>query len=157
MRVMKRAAMLAVAAAVGLGAGAALAQSASDAIAARQQNFKALGAASKAINDEARKDAPDKAVFATNASKLATLASQLPTWFPRGSGPEAGVKTAAKPEIWSDAAGFAAAAANLKTEAAKLDELARAGDIDGVKTQARALGGACRNCHEKYRVPQQRQ
>lgn len=122
---------------------------------ARHQNFKAQGAAFKAVLDEIKKDQPDKGVIAANAGKLKTLSSQLPTWFPKGSGTESGMKTDAKPEVWSDPAGFAAAANRLQVEASKLDQLARAGDIAGVKGQVRAVGGACKNCHDKYRVPEQ--
>ncbi|MFC3069469.1 c-type cytochrome [Phenylobacterium soli] len=122
---------------------------------ARHQNFKAQGAAFKAILDEIKKDSPDKAVIATNSAKLKGLAGQLPTWFPKGSGAESGMKTDAKPEVWSDPAGFAAAANRLQVESSKLDQLARAGDIAGVKGEVRAVGGACKNCHDKYRVPEQ--
>jgi cytochrome c556 len=119
----------------------------------RHENFKQQGGAFKAILDEIKKGDPDKAVIATNAAKLKGLASQLPTWFPKGSGPESGYKTDAKADAWSDSAGFAAAANRLQTETAKFDQLAQAGDIDAVKAQARAVGGACKNCHDKFRVP----
>lgn len=121
---------------------------------ARHENFKKQGAAFKAINDELRKGDPDKAVIARNAAALKTLTAQLPTWFPKGSGPESGFKTDAKPEVWSDAAGFQAAVNRLQVEASRLNELAAAGDINAVKGQARATFGACKGCHDKYRVPE---
>jgi len=83
---------------------------------------------------------------------LAGLAKQAPSWFPKGSGPEAGVKTAAKAEIWTDAAGFAAAASKLADETAKLQQVAAGGDIEAMRAQARAVGGACNTCHDKYRT-----
>jgi cytochrome c556 len=146
------------AAACGLGvallAGAALAADAgADAVKARQQNFKQLGGAFKVIFDELKKPDPDKAAIAAAATKMNTLASQEQTWFPKGSGPEAGVKTGAKPEIWSDSAGFAAAVQKLQGETAKLQQVAAGGDIDAIKAQAGATGGACKNCHDKFRVP----
>jgi cytochrome c556 len=124
------------------------------AVATRQAHFKDQGRTFKAIIDELKKDQPEKAVIATNAAKLENLASQLPTWFPKGSGPEAGVKTGAKPEVWSDPNGFATVAAGLRTETAKLDQFAQAGDLAALKTQVRAVGGACKACHDKYRVPE---
>jgi cytochrome c556 len=161
MRMTMSAAVAALAVGIGVAAGGALAHEHMDppkgpmqkAAFDRHNNFKQQGAAFKAILDEVKKDAPDKAVIATNAAKLKGLAAQLPTWFVKGSGPESGYKTDAKAEAWSDAAGFAAAANRLQTETAKLDQLAQAGDIDAVKAQARAVGGACKNCHDKYRVP----
>jgi cytochrome c556 len=137
-------------------AGVALAQEASPggrAVLARQAHYKDLGKAFGGIGAELRKEAPDKAAIAANASTMAALAKDLPAWFPKGSGPEAGVKTAAKAEIWSDAAGFDAAATRLQAETAKLAEAAAGGDLDAIKAQARATGGACQACHERYRAP----
>jgi cytochrome c556 len=31
-----------------------------------------------------------------------------------------------------------------------------AGDVAGMKTQSRVVGGACKNCHDKYRVPEKK-
>lgn len=123
------------------------------AVKARQAHFKQQGAAFKAILDQIKKDQPDPGVIRANADKLKTLSAQLPTWFPKGSGPEAGVKTGAKPQIWTEPSEFQAAAARFQAEAAKLDQLAMAGDIPGVKGEVRAVGGACKNCHDKFRVP----
>jgi cytochrome c556 len=126
------------------------------AAAARHQNFKQLGAAFKAIMDELKKSSPDKAVLSANAAKMNTLAAQEPSWFPKGSGPESGVKTDAKPQIWSDPKGFAEAVRRLQTETGKLQQIAAAGDVAAMKEQARATGGACKNCHDKFRVPEKR-
>jgi cytochrome c556 len=123
------------------------------AAAQRHENFKQLGGAFKAIMDELKKDTPDKAVVASNAHKVAVLGAALPTWFPNGSGPETGMKVHAKPIIWTDPQGFAAAANRLKVESAKLDQIAATGDMAAVKTQFAATGQACKNCHDKYRVP----
>lgn len=123
---------------------------------ARHHNFKQLGAGFKAILDEIKKGQPDNTVVSSNAAKLKGLASQLPSWFPKGSGAESGVKSDAKPEVWADPAGFAAAANRLQVETSKLDQFARAGDLPGVREQVRAVGGACKNCHDKYRKPERR-
>jgi cytochrome c556 len=125
------------------------------ALVARQAHFKDQGAAFKALNDELKKDAPDKAAIAADAGKLKANGVALPTWFPKGSGPETGLKTAAKPEVWTDAAGFEAAAGKFQTETAKLADVASAGDLDAIKAQVRATGGACKNCHDSYRGPDQ--
>lgn len=117
----------------------------------RHENFEALGKAFKALNDELRKSSPNKAVLAANAKTVNTLAVGLPTWFPRGSGIEARPKSEAKANIWTDAAGFTAAASNLRTEAAKLNAAAASGNVDAVKAQFRPTGAACKACHDKYR------
>src|SRR5436305_1173064 len=69
---------------------------------ARHNNFKQQGAAFKAINDELKKDSPDVPAISASATKLSTLANQLPSWFPKGSGPESATKTDAKAEVWTD-------------------------------------------------------
>ena len=136
--------------------GTALAQDASPgakAVLARQAHYKELQKTLGGMVGELRKDAPDKALVAADAAAAKGLIQQLPTWFPKGSGPEAGVKTAAKAEIWTDAAGFDAAVTKAQAEAAKLADVAAAGDLDAIKAQARTLGAACNACHEKYRLP----
>ena len=117
----------------------------------RHENFEALGKAFKALNDELRKDAPTKVVVQSNAKTISNLANGLPTWFPRGSGVEARAKSEAKANIWTDAAGFSAAASALQVQTSKLNQLAVAGDMDAVRAQVRATGGACKGCHDKYR------
>jgi len=139
-----------------LAGGAALAQEPSPggkAVLARQAHMKELGKAFGGVGAELRKEAPDKAALAAGAATVKAVAQQLPTWFPKGSGPEAGVKTAAKAEVWSDADGFDAAAARLQAETAKLADVASGGDLEAVKSQFRAAGAACNGCHEKYRAP----
>lgn len=118
----------------------------------RHDNFEKMGAAFKQLNDELRKRDPSVQLVAQSAAAMNTLAGQLPTWFPRGSGQEARPKSEARAEIWSDAAGFSAAASNLRAQTAKLHQLASTGDMDAVRTQVRATGGACKACHDNYRV-----
>ncbi|HEX7759119.1 MAG TPA: cytochrome c [Caulobacteraceae bacterium] len=133
-----------------LGAGL----SAADAVKARQQHFKDQGGAAKALGEQFKSGAPDPAIVKAQAATLAQLVSALPTWFPAGSGPEAGVKTRALPLIWSDAPGFSAAARNLAVETAKLNTLAASGDMAAAGTQMQAVGAACGGCHKKYRGPE---
>jgi cytochrome c556 len=123
-------------------------------IKARQQHLKDVGAAFKSIRDETRKSAPEMTQIQTAAGTIAKASTQIDTWFPKGSGPESKLETDAKSEIWSDPQGFAAAARTLKDEAPKLQQLAAANDLNGVKAQVGKLGGACKGCHDKFRVPQ---
>jgi len=150
----KIAAVMAVAVGICVGAGGAIAADQAGAVQFRQANMKAQGGALGGVIVELRKDAPDMALVAARSAKLKELSAQLPSWFPAGSGAEAGVKTRAKADIWSDGAGFAAAADHLKVEAAKLDQLAASGDLAGVKTQVMVVRGACKACHDKYQTPE---
>lgn len=159
---MSRGAALAVALGVGaaVAAGGALAHDdpmpknpspATKAAYVRHENYQKLGKAFKSLNDELKKDAPDKAVVAANANAMLTLANSLPTWFPRGSGVEARPMSEAKANIWTDAAGFTAAASALQVQVSKLNQAAMSGDMNAVKAQVRPTGGACKGCHDKYR------
>jgi cytochrome c556 len=144
-----------VAIAVGTGAAVASAYAhpghAAKAVAVRQAHFDTQGKTFKAITDEVKKDQPDMATLTQDAARLEDLANNLPSWFPKGSGPQAGVKTAAKAEIWSDPDGFAGAADRFQVAASKLNQAAKIGDLATVKAEVRDVGGACAACHAKFR------
>ena len=132
--------------------GAMAASAAETAIANRQAGYKKIGGAFKAINEELRKDAPDTKLIASNAAVINAQSAQVARWFPKGSGPEAGFKTKAKPAIWSDSAKFSAAVAKFQTEAGKLQTVSTAGNVDAIKAQVRVVGGACKGCHDPFRA-----
>ena len=135
-----------------MGGAAVAAASFEKVITERQKGFKAIGGAFKTINDNLKTDSPDAKLIAAQARIVKDGAGHVPHWFPKGSGPEAGFKTAAKPEIWTDSAKFAAAAKGLQVESAKLETIAKGGDIDAIKAQVKAVGGACGTCHTPFRV-----
>jgi cytochrome c556 len=140
-------AVIASAAAVALAAA-----SPKDTIKLRQEGLKDLGAQMKVINDTLKTSAPDAAKIKEAAAKVKKHSAEISTWFPAGSGPEAGVETAAKPEIWKDAADFTAKGNAFVAEADKLATVADSGDVEGVRNQVRAVGKSCGGCHERYRV-----
>jgi cytochrome c556 len=133
-------------------AGVAVAADMAAVVKDRQAHMKQIGGAAKGIFDELNKAAPSIAVIQANAKTIDTLAPQAPSWFPVGSGAEAGVKTAAKPEIWSNASGFSAAASQFATAAHQFDQLASAGDLAAIKAGYPTLGKACGNCHMQFRA-----
>jgi cytochrome c556 len=150
MRVSRVGAMLALV----LCTGVALAQvgSVADTITARQKGFKATGAAFKLLRDESTAGSFDPDKVRGAAADIKSTATQVSTWFPAGSGAESGVKTAAKPEIWSDPDGFNSARDSFVEQAGKFSDLAASGGVnaDAVK----ALGQTCGGCHDKFRVKQ---
>jgi cytochrome c556 len=130
--------------------GLAQAQTASqDIIVTRQAGFDLQGGAFDAIRAAVAAKADIKP-YATAAGGIASWAKQIPLAFPKGS--ETGHDTKAKPEIWSDSAGFAKDANDLATAADKLEQLAKAGDAAGVADQVKVVGAACGACHRTYRV-----
>ena len=141
--------------AIALGAStAALSDSSMDAtVKARQGHMHEIAGAAKTIGDQLQSATPDLAAIRSAAHTLKGLGQDLPGWFPKGSGPESGAKTRAKPEIWTDAATFANDAADFKNATAKLDEVAVAGDPAALKAQMGAMGLTCGACHQAYRGP----
>jgi cytochrome c556 len=117
----------------------------------RHDNFRTMGGAFKAINDELKKDSPDVALIQAKAKIVTSSANALPTWFPRGSGKAVRPKSESKDIIWTEAADFAAKASAMQVQASKLNQVAMAGDIAALKAQVRSVGGTCKSCHDKYR------
>jgi cytochrome c556 len=151
----KKALAIAAAAAVTL-TGFAIAQAATPAetIKLRQQGLKDLGAAVKLIRDELKGSSPDAGKIKTAAVEIKKAAAALPEWFPSGTDASVGVKTAAKPEIWSDPAGFKSAEDAFIEQAAKFVPLAESGDVAAVTSDFKPLAQSCGACHDKYRVKQ---
>ena len=127
-------------------------QSAVEAVKARQQGLKSLGTAFKVIRDELRNASADSVRIKAAAADITRAAGAIGTWFPAGTGPESGVKTDAKPEVWTDAAGFAAARETFVREADKWTHWGDSADTSAWKDAAASLGRSCKGCHDKYRV-----
>ena len=83
---------------------------------------------------------------------LARWAHAVPGMFPAGSGPEAGVPSNARAEIWSDRAGFEARAADYAAAADRLAELAAGDDAAAFAGQWTAVRATCQACHDGYKA-----
>lgn len=59
----------------------------------------------------------------------------------------------ALPNIWTDAAGFAAAEKAFHEAVAKLNAAAQTGDLAQIKVAYGEVGGNCKSCHDTYRRP----
>ena len=75
-------------------------------------------------------------------------------WFPRGTGPETGVRTRAKPEIWSNPSGFRLAGAALLVAARELSAAAQSGDVARIRAALPGVTRACGGCHDSFRAPE---
>jgi cytochrome c556 len=118
----------------------------------RHDNFEAIGDAFKAVRGELEKDAPDFALIAAKATDINGRAMKIETHFPAGTSTEDGFKTEALPAIWQKPEEFKAASQKLIDESAKLASLAGGGDKAAVGAQAMAMGGACKGCHDQFRL-----
>lgn len=118
----------------------------------REQNFEAIGDAFKAVRGELEKDTPDLALIAAKATDINARAMKIEGHFPAGTSTADGFKTEALPAIWEKPEEFKAAAQKLIDESAKLATLAGEGDKAAVGAQAMAMGGACKGCHDQFRL-----
>lgn len=124
-------------------------------IQARQGNYKQMAGALKGISDQLRSGTPDLAQIRPRAALLADRSVHVLAWFPRGTGPETGLRTSARPEIWTNAAGFRRAGAAFVVAARSLNGAAVAGDIARVRTALPAVQRSCGGCHDAFRGPEQ--
>jgi cytochrome c556 len=148
---MKRVLGLAVLTAVMLGSGAALALDAPAAIKERQDFYKDIGKSMKGLMEELKKSDPSVAEIKKLTAAIDAAAPKVPSLFPAGTGPEAGVKTGAKAEIWQKPDQFQKVAANFATAAHGLNTAAQSGDVAAIKTAAQTLGESCKACHQDFR------
>ena len=146
-------ATLALAIGVGIiGAGAGFAAgSADDMINARQAEMKVNMKAMKTLVSILKGETPYDTAAVQAAAKSITDAQAegvaKDVWN-ASSQTGATVKTGAKAEIWSDAAGFSAAWKDLDTAVAALSAST---DEASFKAAFPQLGAACKGCHEKFR------
>lgn len=118
-----------------------------DVIEKRQNLMKSNGAAAKAIKGAV--EAKDNATIEAKAKDIMGNAEKISDLFPKGS--TAG-KTKAKAEIWEKSDDFAKGAKNLRKAASELADAAKSGDGAAVDVKVKALGGACKSCHEPFRA-----
>jgi cytochrome c556 len=128
--------------------GASLAVLAADAFQDRHMAMEEVNDAMKALGAIAKKQAPfDAAVVKANATTIADNLKLASTLFPAGSG---GGDSRAKPEIWTDAAGFEKTMKDAQAAAVALQSVP---DEAAFGPALGALGGNCKACHDKYRLP----
>jgi len=116
-------------------------------IAGRQAAFRMSGALVGGMKGTVERG-DDVAAQAFAARALAGWAKALPGMFPAGTDI---APSNALPAVWSDRATFEAKAADYAAAAAKLADLAKAGDKPGFAAQFAVLGKTCGACHSSFR------
>jgi len=120
----------------------------------RQDKLRDMGGALKAIDDELKKRTVDwDNVVLPNTQTIKDRSGYLLNWFPKGSGPESGVKTYALPAIWQKNDDFVKLGKAMQAEAAKFAQVAGTRNPDALRAESMALGKACKACHDDYRSP----
>jgi cytochrome c556 len=137
--------------AIGLSVAAVIAQS--DPIAARKTLMKGNDDNAKVTVSMMRGQAPfDAAKVEAAFAQWADTAQKLPGLFPDNS--KTGQDTRASSKIWLNKKDFDAKAAAFGQVVAENREKAK-GSLDGLKAAIPAIGKACDNCHEDYRLSKQ--
>lgn len=91
----------------------------------------------------------DQAAFLMRAQRLDQLSKMA--WEGFGPNTNAGAPTKARPEIWSNPAGFKQAADAFQAETPKLVAAAQSGNMDQIKPAFSAVVKSCDNCHDNFR------
>jgi cytochrome c556 len=141
------------AAALSVGLATTAFAAADDTIKARQACMKAQGASMGVFVPIMKGEKPFdaaavKAALDANGAACANWATFWGADTQKGESAE----TWAKPEIWTDAAGFEAAGGAAY---AASQELAKATDDASFKAAFAKVGAGCQGCHEKFRRPKE--
>ncbi len=119
----------------------------------RQATMKGFAEKTKAIKAYAD-GGDDQAAALAAAQAIAETAPRIPSFFPAGTGPEAGIPTHAKPEIWTDHEKFEGTAQRLAGQAQSLVAAIQSGDHAATKEGLAAVGRVgCGACHDGFRTP----
>jgi len=123
-----------------------------DVIKFRQGSYQVIGWHMRTLGGMAKGQIPyDQAEFTRNAEIVAMMSTVVPHAFAPGS--DKGAPNRARPEIWSDAAGFKKVMDGFQAEASKLAQVAKtAGSVDQVRGQFGALAKSCGACHDNFRT-----
>jgi cytochrome c556 len=125
---------------------------AANATATRQAVFKLLGFNIGPIGGMARGMVEfDAAIAERNAQRIAALAPMIPDLFAAMDTREFDVQTLALPIIWDNMDELADLTNKLVEAANNFADIAAGGDQAETMAALQSLGGACGNCHERFR------
>lgn len=114
----------------------------------QRQAKMARGGGALAAMKHAADSGGDLATLAPRIEWLTHWSEELPTLFPEGSDLAA---SDARPEVWSDRAGFQQAAERFRTAVRALAAPAAAGDRPAFLAAWTAVRAGCGGCHDNYK------
>ena len=89
--------------------------------------------------------------LAWHADSLAEASKRVKGAFAQSTA-GSGVKTEAKDGIWAAGSEFPKLAGDFETAAANLSAAVKSKDQAAIGAAAKAIGGACKGCHDKFKV-----
>jgi cytochrome c556 len=130
-----------------LATHASFATSPDEIIAARRANQKRVGELTKSV-DEGLKGGATAAALLDQIKEIDERAHLIKGYFPEGT---QNGDTKAKPDVWSNRAGFDAAADHYVAAFDNLFKLAKTGDTAGLNGNWEAAKGTCGACHRDFK------
>lgn len=118
----------------------------------RHENFEGIGDAFKVIRGELEKSSPDFDAIQANARIISNNAVLIPEHFPEGTGPGSNPDTEALDTIWERPEEFSGATERMIKASQTMLAAADSRDAATVQAAVKELGGACKNCHDQFRV-----
>ena len=118
-----------------------------DVISARRDGLKAVGHQMDRIEALINQRGDTRAAVASIADMIRFFEG-LPSLFPPNSGQG---DTRARPTIWSDPGGFAAANANMLSSLRSLENAANTGDNAALQAAFQQTAATCSACHRPFR------
>jgi len=120
-----------------------------DAIKYRKAAFTVMARHFGIVAGMANGKIPFDAKAAADNAEIATVMSKLP-YAGFIDGTDKG-ETKAEPKIWAEKDKFNTAASTMQEAMAKLNVVAKGGNIDAIKAAVGDTGKACKACHDNYR------
>jgi cytochrome c556 len=141
----------------------------------RIAHFREIGTAYKQIGDELKSRTPDLPRIEQSAKVIKNLGADILNWFPPNSEPAveapqswldkivgwfsssdsysffSETRSHAKHAIWTDRALFEQAHTKFTTEADRMWQAARSGQVAATSAEFKRLGGTCKGCHDDFR------
>lgn len=118
----------------------------------RQDNFEEISDAFRAIRGELEGEEPDMAAIVANAEIINANAVKIEGFFPEGTGMDDGYDSEALATIWEQPEEFASAQQRLVSASEAFLATANEGDAAAIGEAVGDLGGACKNCHDTFRL-----
>ena len=120
-----------------------------DAVKYRQSALSLMGTHFSRLGAMANGRVPFDAKVAQDNAALVETLSKLP-W--AGFTPDTEkLRTKTKADVWKDGAKFKQAQDNMMSEVAKLNTVAKTGNLDQIKAAFGNAAGSCKACHDAFR------
>lgn len=117
---------------------------------ARVKAFKAMLPDFETMGQMVKGEKPyDTATFKSSAAAFMAKSQQPFTHFSQDG---AGKDGNAKPEVWSNSAGFQEEQSKFETAVAALNSAAAEENLDNIKAAFGPVGASCKSCHEGFKI-----